>query len=87
MSDKQTQYISAIVSGVNSLFDDESHLKQYNWEEIDFTQFMTAYVKAGNYIFNKMTDINKNNLEFTHLANQLIVQDMMKDEEETFGID
>lgn len=80
-NDQQTQYVLAITNAVNELFDDESHLKAYNWEEIDLTQFLTAYVKAGNYIFNTITGIDKNNLEFTHLANQLIVQDMLKDKE------
>lgn len=81
MDDKQIQYIAAIAGVVNELFDDESHLKQYNWSEIDLTQFLTAYIKAGNYIFNKVTDIEKNNLEFTHLVNQLIVQDMLEDKQ------
>lgn len=76
--DKQMQYTQSIVQAVNSLFDDESELKQYEWNEVDGTEFFTAFIKAAAYMFNEVTDSDKNNLEFTHIANQLIVQDLLE---------
>lgn len=75
---QQEQYTFAIVEQINDLFSPESEDKKYDWETADMTQFFIAYVKAGAYIFNQVTGDNKNALEFTHLANSLIVQDLME---------
>lgn len=76
--DQQTLYVQAIVEAVESLFDDESELKRYDWNKVDGTDFFTSYIKAGAYLFNEMTGNAKNGLEFTHIANQLIVQDLLE---------
>lgn len=77
--DNQMQMTQSIVEAVNTLFDEEYELKRYEWDKLNLTEFFTAYVKAGTYIFNKVTGEDKNYIEFTHLANQLIFQDMLKD--------
>jgi hypothetical protein len=76
--DAQTQMTLNIVEAVNTLFDEESEMKRYDLPKLDLTQFFTAYVQAGTYIYNKLTEEDKNSLEFTHLANQLVVQDMLE---------
>jgi hypothetical protein len=76
--ERQHQYVQDIVESVESLFDDDSELKRYNWNEVDGTDFFTAFIKAGAYLFNEMTGNAKNGLEFTHIANQLIVQDLLE---------
>lgn len=78
MKDSKAQMVVIIVGAINELFDEESHLKQLDWNKIDLTQFFTAYITAGSLIFNEVTNGDKNSLEFTHLANQLIVQDMLE---------
>jgi hypothetical protein len=75
---KQDEYVFSIVGQINDLFSPESEDKKYDWETADMTQFFIAYVKAGAYIFNQITGDNKNALEFTHLANSLIVQDLVE---------
>lgn len=78
--EKELGYTQAIIEAVNSLFDEESELQKYEgWDKVDLTSFFTAYIMAGNYMFNTLTGDDKNNLEFTHLVNQLIVQYMLRD--------
>jgi hypothetical protein len=81
MKDKQVQYTMSIIQAVDALFDEDSELKRYDFKSLDATKFFTAYIIAGNFIFNKFTGNNKNNLEFTHLANQLIVQNLLDEKE------
>lgn len=75
------EYTMAITESILSLFKDEddggnSHYR-YDLDKIDATKFFTGMVMACAYVFNKLTDDDKNFLEFTHLCNQLIVQHMM----------
>lgn len=79
--DDQAQMVFNIANRVNGLFDNEEEGATYDLRTIDATQFFTAYVKAGTYLFNSFTGQDKNNLEFTHLANQLIVQDLLDKED------
>jgi len=46
---------------------------------MDATAFFTGAIQGLNYMFNKFTGEQKNSLEFTHLCNRLIVQDLLKD--------
>jgi hypothetical protein len=82
LTNDQYQMVMAVVGQVNELFDPESENHRYDLENIDLTQFLIAYIKAGNFLFTRLTGQDKNNLEFTHLANQLIVQDLLEKNEE-----
>ncbi|OKP91397.1 hypothetical protein [Paenibacillus sp. P32E] len=75
----QVTMILHIQEQILKLVDEESEDFIYDIDKMDATDFFTAYIKAGNVIFNQLTSVKKNNLEFTHLANQLIVQDLLKD--------
>lgn len=51
-------------------------------EEDNLTDFMHALINvAPNNIYNEITGDNKNNLEFNHLANHLLIQYLKKEEE------
>ena len=83
--DKNIEYASQISEAIKNLFrDEENQVPAYidlkgledgeNGEE-----FFIGYLKAGTLIFNELTNGDKNNLEFTHILNQLCVQDLLKD--------
>jgi hypothetical protein len=80
--DKTQQYTMAVADAVASLFrDDEEGNPHYhfNLDTIDATAFFTGAIMGLNFMFQRFTGQKKNNLEFTHLCNQLIVQDLLKD--------
>lgn len=43
-------------------------------EDFDGAEFFHAMTEAGTMLFNKFTKGDKNNLEFNHIQNQLIMQ-------------
>jgi hypothetical protein len=79
---KQVEMAIAVADGILSLFRDEEDGGNpnfhYKLEDIDATEFFTAMVIGCNLVYRQLTKIEKNNLEFTYLCNQLIVQDMLK---------
>jgi hypothetical protein len=79
--DKTQQYALAVADAIASLFREEDGNPHYHFDmnNIDATAFFTGAIMGLNYIFRKVTGQNKNNLEFTHLCNQLIVQDLLKE--------
>lgn len=79
---KSKEYTIAIADAIMSLFRDEEHggSKNYNYKinEVDATVFFTSMVSGCNLVFNKMTNVEKDNLQFTYLLNQLVVQDALE---------
>lgn len=79
---KKEEMAIAVADGILSLFRDEEDGGNPNFHyelpEIDATEFFTAMVIGCNLVFQQLTKIEKSNLEFTYLCNQLIVQDMIK---------
>lgn len=73
---KSEQYGSSIHDAILDLFDEEDG--QYDFEEIDGTEFFLGMIKACAIIFNEFTNSQSNALEFTHTAQKLIVQDLIK---------
>lgn len=87
--EKNIEYANQIAISIKNLFteNDEKKAPCYiDFEELkqedNLTEFFTGYLKAGTFIFNQFTKQEKNNLEFTHLLNQLCVQDLLKDNPE-----
>lgn len=84
--DKTTQYAMAVSDAILSLFRDEEDDGNYHFhfelEDVDATKFFTGMIIGCNLVFNKLTQEQKNNLEFTHICNQLVVQDMLSKNEE-----
>lgn len=78
---KNDEYAAVVAEVIMSLFVDEEHggnpNYHYDLREIDVTEFMTSLVTGCNLVFSTITGENKNNLEFTYLLNQLVVQDFI----------
>lgn len=83
--DKNIEYANEIAISVYNLFSDEEGQRycHINLDELKIgentTEFFIGYLKAGTLILNDITGQEKNNLEFTHILNQLCVQDLLKD--------
>jgi len=76
--DKQAQYIVHIHDAITELFEVNRESSVLDINEVDGTQFFTAFVKAGNMIYNQLTGNDTTNLDFTYLLNNLIVQDAIE---------
>lgn len=81
--EKNQRYAMDIYEAVISLFNKESENYKYNIELLEGTEFFTGLVIASTLLFNNLTDDETTNLEFNHIANSLIVQNMMKSKEVT----
>lgn len=83
--DKREEYAVAIADGILSLFRDEEDGGNQNFHfelnKIDATKFITSMVMGCNLVFSQLTNQEMNNLEFTHLLNSLLVQDMLEGNE------
>jgi len=81
------RYAAAITDAILSLFKDEedggNSVYHFKLDEIDATKFFTGMVVGCCYVFNKLTGDNKSYLEFTHICNHLIVQELIKKEPNT----
>lgn len=78
------EYTLAISESIFSLFKDEDDggnpNYHYDLNKIDATKFFTAMIMACGYIYNRLTQDDKTFLDFTYLANQLIVQNLLEKE-------
>lgn len=85
---KNEQYATEILISINNLLSEEEQQRPCHIdtkelvERENLTEFFIGYLKAGTLIFNEITGQDKNNLEFTHILNQLCVQDLIEPEEE-----
>lgn len=82
--EKNMYYAEQIITSICNLFVDDDqkeycHIDENELNENDnFTEFLIGYLKAGVLFFNQMTGKEKTYFEFTHILNQLCVQDMVK---------
>ena len=77
-TEKQLQYAAMLSGKIAEIFDEESeyHIDQKELQEGDnLTHFFHALANImPNHLYNKITGDVKNNLEFNHIANQLVFQ-------------
>ena len=77
-SEKHLQYAAMLSRKIAEIFDEESeyHIDQEELQEGDnLTHFFHALANImPTHLFNKITGNDKNNLEFNHIANQLVFQ-------------
>lgn len=79
-SEKLNEYAAKVFSHITEMFNEECEY-YIDREELDLTLFFHALsTMAPNVLFNRLTNSDKNNLEFNHLANQLCFQFSNKDE-------
>lgn len=77
-TEKHLQYAAMLSGKIAEIFDEESeyHINQEELQEGDnLTHFFHALANImPTHLFNKITGDDKNNLEFNHIANQLVFQ-------------
>lgn len=84
---KNEQYATEILISINNLIHEEEQQRPCHIdikelaEGENLTEFFIGYLKAGTLMFNEFTGQDKNNLEFTHILNQLCVQDLIEPKE------
>lgn len=74
--EKHLQYAAIITAKINELLNEDDNFdKSELLEDDNLTHFIHALANiAPNYVYNKITGDDKNNLEFNHIANHLIFQ-------------
>lgn len=81
MIKKTDEYAVMVADAIMGLFRDEEDggnvLHHIDIEKVNGTEFITGMIKGCNVVFQQLTQDQKNNLEFTYLCNQLIVQDLI----------
>ena len=77
-TEKHLQYAAMLSGKIAEIFDEDSeyHIDQKELQDSDnLTHFFHALANImPNHLFNKITGDDKNNLEFNHIANQLVFQ-------------
>lgn len=84
--ERQLIYLEKITGAFNEMFDPESKhylgVEQIS-EDPNFTDFLHVLANvAPTQIFNKLTGMNMNYLQFNHQANQLCFQFMKSESDE-----
>lgn len=59
-------------------FNRDNEDQKWEVEDIDATAWFTGLVMASGMLFNKLTDEDKNFIEFTHLSQNLLIQNMVE---------
>ena len=68
-TEKHLQYAAMLSGKISELFDEDSE------SDFHLTHFFHALANImPTHLFNKITGDDKNNLEFNHIANQLVFQ-------------
>lgn len=81
--EKKIEYMAAILEVLLSLFrdqDEDGHpIYHFELEHVDATALFTALTFASAELYKRLTQDDKGALEYTHIANQLVVQELLKD--------
>ncbi|WP_339259571.1 hypothetical protein MKZ12_07225 [Paenibacillus sp. FSL R5-0713] len=70
--------IAVIHDHMTKLFDPEDECFAYDLSTTDATELFTSMIQAEAFLFNELTKQKKTFLEYTHMANQLVVQDLIE---------
>lgn len=86
MIDKQDDKdIRAFAENIMNTFNKDNETDMYiDISEADGNKLITNLIKATNFVYANLTEDFKTNLDFTHLANKLIVQDMLDYNEKAY---
>lgn len=71
-------YALCFASAIENVVRDEDNENYIEVDDENATEVMTGLILGAGFAFNRLTDSNSNYLEFTHIANQLVVQYLMK---------
>lgn len=81
MNKEETRMVASIYESITGLFNEENELYIGDLRKVDLTQFFTGAVKALYLFYKQLTDDERTLLEFTHLMNHLVVQDLIEKKE------
>lgn len=71
-------YAFCFASAIENVVRDEDNENYIEIDDKNATEVMTGLILGTGFAFNRLTGSNSNYLEFTHIANQLVVQYLMK---------
>lgn len=71
-------YALCFASAIEDVVRDEDNQNYIEVNDKNVTEVMTGLILGAGFAFNRMTGSECNYLEFTHVANQLVVQYLMK---------
>lgn len=71
-------YALCFASAIENVVGDEDNENYIEVDNENVTEVMTGLILGAGFAFNRLTGSDSNYLEFTHIANQLVVQYLMK---------
>lgn len=71
-------YALCFASAIENVVGDEDNENYIEVDNENVTEIMTGLILGAGFAFNRLTGSDSNYLEFTHIANQLVVQYLMK---------
>lgn len=71
-------YALCFASAIENVVRDEDNENYIEVDDENATEVITGLILGAGFVFNRLTGSNSNYLEFTHIANQLVVQYLMK---------
>lgn len=71
-------YALCFASAIENVVGDEDNENYIEVDNENVTEVMTGLILGAGFVFNRLTGSDSNYLEFTHIANQLVVQYLMK---------
>jgi hypothetical protein len=71
-------YAVEIYGHLLSGFSPDNEDRKWDLNNIDATAWFTGLAKACALVFNELTDDDKNAIEWTHIAQNLLIQSMMQ---------
>ncbi len=80
-TDTSENIAAKLLLGISDIIQNEDNENYIDMKEVNLTDFMYALSSiVPNYIFNKYTGDETNNLEFNHIVNKLCFQYMNKND-------
>lgn len=71
---EEQRFAFEIYETITSLFDKESDNYKYDLYDVDFTAFFTGLLIASNMFYRKVTDENRDLLDFVAIQMRLVHQ-------------
>jgi len=71
-------YALCFASAIENVVRDKDNENYIKVDDENATEVMIGLILGAGFAFDRLTGSNNNYLEFTHIANQLVVQYLMK---------
>lgn len=77
--DQVAEYAFIFVQALNSALKNKKNNGNIELNDDNAVDVFTAMIMACGFVYNQLTGEEKSYLEFTYLANQLIVENLLED--------